>query len=144
MIRWTPRFVYNPGVEVDVTLELPVGIWRHSTPTVGGDIDSDAGHPASFIVRRSYSLIVPVRFFESEWTTVRELIEYGQTGGVITWYPDAEELDSFDVYLEAPMVGDDITGAIDGEYPRALSQAITIRRVDGVAFDGLEYFSESA
>lgn len=145
MIRWTPRFVFNDGEAHDVTLLLPVGLWRHTVPTVGGDIESDAGHPASYVVSRTYALTMALRFYESEWPAVRALLEFGQLGGPVTWYPDADEPASvFDVYLDGPEVGTEIAPEPDETYPRALSLTIVLSQVDGTPFDALEYFSEAA
>lgn len=138
-----PTFAYNDGEAVDLALMLPVGLWNHRLKQTGGDIESDAAFPASFIVRRDYQLAIPLRFYESEWPEVRALIEYAQTGGVFTWFPDLESEDSFDVYFDAPKIGEDIDPQTDGSYPRAMSLTIVVRRVDGEPWD-LGYFMEAA
>ncbi len=145
MIRWTPRFLWvdDTGPN-DETLELPVGLWRHSFPVIGGDIESDAGVPASYIVRREYCLAVPVRYLENEWPILRAIIAAGQGGAPIVWIPDVEEGTSYEVYLESPAIGDDVTPVIDGEYPAALALTLTFRRVDDGNWDALQYFEEAA
>lgn len=135
-----PTFQYP---DVDLALMLPVALWRHRLASVGGDIESDAAFPASYIVRRDHQLALPLRFYESEWPEVRGLIEYAQTGGVVTWFPDLESEDSFDVYFDSPAIGEDIIPAPDDSYPRALSLTIVVRRVDGLPWD-LGYFMEAA
>lgn len=138
-MRWTPRFDY---AAVQLELELPQGLWQHRVPVAaGGDIESTAGFPASYIVRRAHILAVPLRFYESEWPDVRALLEYGQTGLPFTWFPDQLELESFEVYLEGPEVGKAIEPRPDARYPRALSLTIELRRTDDAPWD-LEYFSE--
>lgn len=145
MIRWTPRFLWvDENGPNDETLSLPVGLWRHSFPVIGGDIESDAGHPASYIVRREYCLAVPVRYFEEEWPILRAIIAAGQSGEPIVWIPDVEEGTSYEVYLEAPAIGDDVTPVIDGEYPAALALTLTLRRVNDATWDALQYFEEAA
>lgn len=146
MIRWTPRFLWtdDDGAH-DETLELPVGLWRHSFPVVGGDIESDAGVPASYVVRREYCLAVPVRYLEEEWPIIRALIAHGQNEGQILWIPDAEiPGTSYNVYLESPAIGDDVRPVIDAEFPAALSVILTFRKVNGATFDTSQYFEEAA
>lgn len=143
-MNWTPAFVYTDGDEVDVSLALPIGLWRHRDRSIGGEIESDAAYPAAYTVTTDYLLVLPLRFFEAEWPTVRALIEFGQTGGVIRWYPAAEDEETFfDVYLEDPAIGTDFQAIPDPAYPRALALPITVRRVDGEAFP-LDYFPEAA
>lgn len=145
MIQWTPRFFWDDGIINDETLALPVGRWHHQPKAIGGDIESDAGFPASFVVRRDHCLYVPVRFFEDEWPTLRRMIEHGQAEGQIAWYPDAADLSKvYTVYLESPALGDPVEPVIDGEYPAALSLILVFRRVNGGTFDDLLYFDEAA
>ncbi len=135
-----PTFQYP---DVDLALMLPVALWTHRLKATGGDIESDAAFPASYVVRRDYQLAIPLRFYESEWPEVRALLEYGQTGGVVTWFPDLESEDSFDVYIDSPSIADDIVPSVDAGYPRALDLTIVVRRVDGLPWD-LGYFMEAA
>lgn len=138
-----PTFTYDDGAPVDLALMLPVGLWRHRLKATGGEAESDAAFPASYVVRRDYQLAIPLRFYESEWPAVRALLEFGQSGGVLTWFPDLESEDSFDVYLDSPAVGEEINPDPDAAYPRALVLTIVLRRVDGVEWD-LGYFEEAA
>jgi hypothetical protein len=139
-MKWEPSFRYTDEEEVDVALSLPVGLWNHQDKTIGGEAESDGAFPASFVVRRDYVLAIPLRLFESEWPVVRALVEFGQTGGVIRWFPSIDEETYFDVYLESPALGDDFRPIPDATYPRALLLSIAVRRVDGEAFP-LEYFA---
>lgn len=139
-MRRVPTFEYG---DVDLALMLPVALWNHQLRHTGGDIESDAAFPAAYIVRTDYQLAIPLRFYESEWPEVRALVEFGQTGAVIKWFPDLESEDSFDVYLDAPAIGEEITPTPDGTYPRALFLTIVLRRVDGEPWD-LGYFMEAA
>lgn len=142
-MRWVPTFQYTDEDPVDVAFMLPIGLWRHTLKQTGGDIESDAAFPAAYIVRRDYQLSIPLRFYEGEWSTVRAMIEFGQLGGIIKWFPDLDSEESFEVYLDDPSLGDDIVPQVDDSYPRALTIALVIRRVDGLPWD-LEYFAEAA
>lgn len=138
-----PTFEYDDGGTIELALMLPVGLWNHRLKQIGGDIESDAAFPASYVVRRDHQLAIPLRFYEAEWPEVRAMIEFGQMGGVIKWFPDLESEDSFDVYLDAPSVADSIDPQPDGSYPRVLGLTIVVRRVDGEPWD-LGYFMEAA
>lgn len=132
-LRWRPRFVYSA---TDITLSLPVRPWDFLEHIVGGDVESGGNVKAAFVVRRDQQLALPLRFFEEEWPLVNALIEYGQTGLPITWYPAADETDiSFEVYLDAPEVGDQYNAEPDGEYPRAVYLTLVIRRTDGEGWE---------
>lgn len=145
MIQWTPRLFWDDGIVNDETLELPVGQWRHEPKATGGDIESDAGYPASYVVRRDHCLVIPFRFFEREWPKMRRLVAHGQNGGVIVWYPHADDLTQlYNVYLESPALGDAVEPLPDGEYPEALSLVLVFRKVNGANWDELEYFEEAA
>jgi hypothetical protein len=142
VIRWTPRLVWE---ENDVQMALPVGVWDYTFPTVGGEIQSDAGFPASYTVRKDRCLSVPFRFYEEEWPTIRALVEYAQQSDApFLWYPDGDEDDYFEVYLEAPALGDDVKPLPDGDYPAVLFLPLVLVKVDGSAWDEVEYFSEPA
>lgn len=131
-----PRFVF--GTE-DFTLELPVAPWDFEENTIGGSAESGAKVITAFTVRRDLTLIIPLRFYESEWPLVRALIEFGVTGQPIDWYPDyTDTLTVYEVYLDNPAAGDDFEGTPDGVYPRALSLAIAVtRRGDAGHWDDL-------
>lgn len=130
-----PRFVFDTE---DFTLELPVGPWDFEENTIGGSAESGAKVIAAFTVRRDLALIIPLRFYESEWPLVRALIEFGVTGQPIVWYPDAEEPTNYEIYLDNPSAGDDFEGTPDGIYPRALSLGIAVtRRGDAGDWDDL-------
>lgn len=139
-LRWRPRFVFDTE---DFTLELPVAPWDFEENTIGGSAESGAKVIAAFTVRRDLALILPLRFYESEWPLVRALIEYGITGQPITWYPAGAEGTNFEVYLDNPSAGDSYEGTPDGTYPRALSLGIAVsRRGDGGDWDDLPSYFE--
>ncbi len=119
------RFLYDV---TDWSTKLPVRAWGRVTPTVGGHRISAAGTPASYIVRRDHILLVPLRFFETEWIDVHALIAWGQSGELLTWYPDALDVATFfSVYLHSPAAGEDIKPSRDGQYPGMLEITIGLR-----------------
>lgn len=124
-MRWRPRFVFD---DQDFTLELPVAPWELEENVVGGSAESAARIVAAFTVRRDYALIIPLRFYEAEWPLIRRLIEYGQTGAPLAWYPAFDEVTSYEIYLDSPEVGREYETPPDGTYPRALSLAIVVAR----------------
>lgn len=130
MLR-VPRFVLAPH---DVVLEFPVGLWRVLGSTVGGETESDASYPASFVVRRDSDLAVPVLFTEAEWPALRELLLEAQLGFAFDWYPDAADA-PIEVYLEAPTVDEDTSPAPHPELPRLLTLELVLRRADGAAWN---------
>jgi hypothetical protein len=123
------RFV---GTGLDVTIALPVRPWRPSSPTIGGREISAAGVPASYIVRRDNVLLMRLRFEEQDWPDVLSVLEYGQSDRVLTWYPDAGEATSHEVYLEHPAAGEDILPERQTEGADwVLELDIALRSVDG-------------
>lgn len=123
------RFVYGVApAEVDWAASLPVRAWDRRTSTIGGQRVSAAGTPASYIVRRDQVLLLPLRFYETEWADVSALIEWGQSGETILWYPDANEAGtSFIVYLDNPAAGEDIVPTRAADYPRVLELTLALR-----------------
>lgn len=142
-LRWRPRFVY--GAAGVTLLSLPVRPWDFLENIVGGEAESGGNALAAFVIRRDQQLSVPLRFYENEWPAVRTLIEYGQTGQPLQWYPAADETDIvFDVYLDGPEVGSQYDSRPDPEYPRAVSLTLVLRRVDGLGWEDMlpSYFEE--
>lgn len=135
-LRWTPTFIYGPS-EALVTLELslPVALWQHGSHSVGLIRCTALGAPAVVISQRKQILRVPLRFYESEWPSVRELIAWGQTKAPFVWYPDSDiyaqdQLESAVVVLEAPKVLEALQPEPDADYPRALTLTITLRQLE--------------
>ncbi len=119
------RFVYST---VDWSASLPVRAWGRRTGTAGGQRISAAGTPAAYIVRRDQVILVPLRFYETEWASVHALIAWGQSGETILWYPDANEAGtSFTVYLDNPAAGEDIVPVRDADYPHMMELTLALR-----------------
>lgn len=115
--------------------------WTPGDDTLGGVRVAASGLPASYIVRRDALLDVMLRFRESEWPAVLSLVTYGQTGQVITFFPDAEELTTFDVYLQTPAAGERWAPSREATYPRVLTLALTLRGAASVPWS--EYFTDA-
>lgn len=130
------RFVYGAsGSETDVTFALPPRGWGRRTPTVGGSRTSAAGVPASYVVRRDEVVVLPLRFRESEWESVRDLLVWGQAAESFDWYPDALDVgESFEVYLESPKAGQEIAPTRLPDYPKVLELTVELRLVTPAAF----------
>jgi len=127
------RFVYGVAGASDWTFALPPGAWERRTPTVGGRRVSASGVPAAYVVRREHILVLPLRFYETEWADVHALLAWGQTSESFTWYPDADMPgESYEVWLETPAAGDEITPTRLSSYPLVLELSIGLRTVDGL------------
>lgn len=131
VLAWRPVFIYGDGGDL-TTFEcsLPARPWSRSTPTVGGSRTASSGIPASYVVRRDYVLGLELRLLESEWAAFEEFIAWAQGAETFTYYPDALELDSYSVWLEAPLAGQELAPVRDGAYPRVLTVAVELRQQD--------------
>jgi hypothetical protein len=130
-----PRFVWATG---DLTMTWPCRAWIPEDSTVGSRDVSASGIPAAYIVRRDDLLNLTQRVTEDEWSDFRAFIAAVQDGQAFQWYPDAEEAEFFDVYLESPAAGDKWRPSRDGEYPRMFEATIQLRGVDEAPW--LPYF----
>lgn len=145
MLRWRPTFTYGTeGLETSLELSLPVGLWRHGVLTRGGRRLTGTGVPGAARTGRRDTLVLPLRFLESEWPEVAAWLVWAQTKAPFTWLLDTEatgagQLESADVWLDAPQVGEVVAPQPDPGYPRVLLLEVVLRRVDGGAWD-LEYF----
>jgi len=142
-LRWIPRFVFG---EEDLQLTYPVTRWSPGARTVGSVRKSGTGTPGPVLRLRKDVLSLTLRFLDTEWDSVRSLIDYGQFFRVIDWYPGddiafMDPLTPIQVYLDAPRVGDGIRPQRDGSLPWLMTLGISLTRVDGQPWD-LEYFKE--
>ena len=136
------RSIFDFGTS---TLEATISAraWIPIDLTVGGSRTAASGVPASYIVRRDAMLELGLRFWESEWASVLNLVAWGQTRQAITWFPDALDLlTSFEVYLEAPLAGERWAPQRDSNFPRTFEVSLTLRGV-GAAVPWLAYFELS-
>jgi len=125
MMPRRPRFDFG-GATFEAT--IPARAWTPGDETIGGSRTSAAGVPASYVVRRDRLLDVTLRFLESEWEDVRDLVEFGQSAELFTWYPDANDLaQSAEVYLISPKPGEKWAPVRSADYPRAMELTITLR-----------------
>jgi len=139
-LPWLSRFFYGvPGDTTDWTTELPVRPWRRTTRTIGGSRIAAGGVPASHVVRRDYLLAVTLRLYEHERPDLDALVAWGQLSESFFWWPDADEVTYYNVYLDHPVAGEDLEEQRDPEFPSVIEATIVVRRVDGYAWD-LDYF----
>lgn len=125
----------------DFTPTWPAQSFLPESGGVGSRHISAAGIPASYQVRRDKLAHVVLRIREDEWPDLDELVEFGQSSQAFTWYPDADEGTSFQVYLESPAAGQSLRPTPDGQYPRVWQVTLVLRGVGSVApwlayFDG--------
>lgn len=138
-----PRWVYDDGVAVDFTMELPQRAWDFESRGEGGQDVSAAGIPVAYEIRRDQVLHLSLRFREEEWPDVERLVRHLQRDGSATFYPDqADAGTSHAVYGEAPAIGEEIRPR-RGSEPSTLELDMSVRRTTSVVFeDG--YFLEPA
>jgi hypothetical protein len=141
-MQWIPRFIYGA---TEVTLSLPMTLWRHGGHSTGGRERTAGGRDAAWLVDRARRLAVGLRFDATEWPAVRAFLEYAQTGASVTFDPDSAgltpQLEPLLVQLEAPTIEDGLQPTPDSNYPRVLALAIVLRRSDGLGWP-LAYFEE--
>lgn len=137
------RFVYNDGAGVDFFMLLPARQWLPASKGHGESDTSASGIPAHFEVRRDARLHLPLRFFESEWPSVRRLVEHGQRSGSATWYPDMDVSGtSFTVYVDEPAMGDEIIPR-PSEHAGVLELDIVLRRTTSGQMEPVYYEADS-
>jgi len=119
-----PRFDF--GTDVWEAL-LPAMPWTPRDRTVGGHVVSQAGIPASYVVRRDVLLDLTLRFWEAEWPMVAELVAFGQTCQPFLWWPDASVDETIVAYLETPAAGDRWSPARSSDFPRVFELGLTLR-----------------
>lgn len=133
-LQWQSRFVFGPADALEtLELELPIGLWQHSTPTVGISRKTATGVPGVTFQSRQQILIVPVRYTENEAPAVRRLIEWGQTKAPFLWTPDVADFSQLLetlVILASPRVGETVVPDQDGEYPRVSVVRLGLRQWD--------------
>lgn len=126
-------YVYGPsGSEITLTTTISVKPWTPMNRTIGGQRIAASGVPASYVVRTDHLLDVTLRFYESEWSAVENLIAFGQSAQSFLWYPEATSGASVEVYLDAPAYGDTVTPTRDAEFPRVMEVTLTLRGVGTV------------
>ena len=130
-----PRFVFD-GNTLD--LSIPMRPTVPDDETEGGSVDSAAGLPAAYEVRRYDLLQMELRFLDSEWLSVLEFIRYGQRStGTFSVYPDLNIDEYRTCYLHAPRMGENVRPA-RGEYFGEYVLGIVVRSISG-PFD-VRYF----
>lgn len=120
------RFVYGGQT---FTTSVSVRPWIPVDNTIGGYRIAGSGVPAGYVARRDSIVELVVRFYESEWLSLLNMIIYAQDGAAsITWYPDDDDEDtSFVVYLDSPAAGERIVPTRDSQFPRLLELPLVLR-----------------
>jgi len=139
---WKSRFVYGTGGDItDWTTSLPARPWQRIVRSTGGSRTAAGGVPASHVVRRDYLLTVTLRLYESETVDLAGLIVWGQSSEYFLWYPDADdETESYAVYLEHPVAGEDLEMERNPDFPSVIEATIVLRRIALQPWD-LDYFA---
>lgn len=122
----------------ELHLSLPITPWTPSQLAVGGDIDSDVGIRASFVIHQREVLGFAIRFHEGEWSGIQQWIEAVQDGTPFHWIPDPFYLnypEFTDVVLEEPAVNAKYEVIPDPQYPRVLQLPVVIGRVGLATWD---------
>jgi hypothetical protein len=131
-----PRFVFGA---TDLTLDWAARPWSFPNNTVGGVEWSAADIPASYKVKSERNIELNLRVHEHERTAVEELIEWGQTTRVITFYPEHDGT-SYECRLVHPHVGEEWQPERDDTYPHQFFVRLTLRKTDGARWTE-EYFT---
>ncbi len=128
-----PKFTYGVGGSIiTYQFKLPQRAWTQGEATIGGRRVAAGGVGASHIVRADELLVVPLRFYESEWPNLVSLVAWGQTEELFTFEPDTltVPLTTFSVYLHTPAAGTRMQPTRSGLYPKVLEFTIELRRAD--------------
>lgn len=150
MIRPCPRWVYDDGSAVDYTVPLPQRPWSFGSLGHGAVGVTASGIPAGYELRRDYTLVLGLRFPETEWPDVERLVRHLQRARPATLYLDSAVDDvAHTVYGESPAMGEPIRPR-RGSEPSMLELEITVRSVTETLFteayfedpDGLWFFRE--
>lgn len=122
------RFTFGASV---FETTLPPRAWTPSDNSIGGSRIAASGTPAAYLVRRDAQLEITLRFYESEWAAVDNLIAWGQSAQPITWAPEASDPGTtVDVYLDSPGPGERFSPT-RSDFPRVFELTITVRGKDG-------------
>lgn len=124
-------FTYDDS-DTELRLSLPITPWMPSATSLGGDIESDAGTRASFIICQRETLGLTLRFYERQWRDVQRFLETVQAGMPFTWTPDPtyrNYREYTDVILEGPAVGSRYEATPDPVFPRVLQLPIVLARL---------------
>jgi hypothetical protein len=134
-LDWRPRFSYGP-IPTVWTATIPMRIWRRRYATTGGADRAATWLGASYKISDAYLLVIRIRYLESEENALFAAIDYlrawPNTG---TFWPNVKTLGtSFEVDVQEPMMGVDMEGREDDEFPEAREIEVVIRNVAGTAW----------
>jgi hypothetical protein len=122
--------IFDPvDATTTLVLTLPAMTPLKSTQTIGGDIDGDSGIRAAYRVLDSELLTLTLRFFETQWLNIVDMLDHVMDGHVFLYYPlaVAEEFSGYFVQLDSPAPGTSFSAQPDAQYPRVLTLTIVLR-----------------
>lgn len=127
------KYVYNAITLIPVIMAGP---WLPGIQGVGAGIAFGAsGIPAAWETRKDRTLLIPLRFEESQWPAVRAFLEWAQLGGTFQFYPDNALGTNYVCYLLSPTIDQELRPERDPAYASGMRISIVIRRTDGVALE---------
>jgi hypothetical protein len=138
-----PLFVYAIDATAGTSSEWEASIvqrpWELVVETTGGQDESAAGIPEAFVIRRDQILSVRLRFWESEWLALEEMVAYLQDTASPLRFHARRSMPGDMCYLVSPKVGDRFAPS-RGDKPGTHEVTIQLRKVDGSRWN-LSYFS---
>ena len=126
------RLTWCPQIEWDghlLRLSLPCRPWVPVSRGIGGSEVSAAGVPAAYEIRRDRIQRVTLRVLEDEWEQVEAWLEWAQrTALPFRWRFDQDNAATeYDVYLDAPAMGDPIEPQRSADFGSVLEITIDLR-----------------
>lgn len=135
---FSPKFTYGPG-PTTLLMTQSSTIWVPSRLVQGGNTESAAGVPETFVIRKDGLLSVGLRFLESEWASVAAFIDFcleSGSQGWFTFFPDQSKGLSYQSWLLKPKVGDRWDLKRVENYVKAYQLDLELRtRVVGTIYD---------
>src|SRR5690606_34156674 len=126
MLLWRPQIEWGGNL---LRLALPCRPWTPVSRGIGGSEVSAAGVPAAYEIRRDRIQRVTLRVLEDEWEQVEAWLEWAQrTALPFRWRFDQDAPSTeYDVYLDAPAMGDGIAPVRSAEFPEAMELTVELR-----------------
>lgn len=130
-----PRFVYNNGGVVTITLTIAQRLWAPSEGGgIAGEDTSAAGVPESYVVRYDHTVDVIIRFTDAERVAVLNFIEWAlkNKGTTFTFRFDADDAGTeYTMYLVSPKANDVVQPRRDNGAPWVWELGLTMRNSAG-------------
>ncbi|HSH46187.1 MAG TPA: hypothetical protein VK966_10040 [Longimicrobiales bacterium] len=135
------RYVYTDDASagVDWTTSLPCPPWVPGSHGIGGREMSASRVVSSYELRRDQTIRDTIRFTESEWATVRKMLEHGQRGTEIAVYLDSDSATHRDCLLVAPVYGEAIRPR-RSDFPGHYEIDVEWLDTDDTGWDTVEFY----